>query len=571
MRLPISLLVAIVLLIGHVEAKCDTQSQNAVEFSSTNTDVAVETDVPQLSALTACTWTKSAVAQVGTLVSYSVPGADNEFIMYDTSGLDMYVKKSKKETSLNINDGEWHLVCGTWASSGGSWAIYDNGIIYAGGTGLKTGSTITAGGSLVVGQEQDSMRGGYAANQAFTGTMGYFSMWSRALSADEIAEVDCSSGGDVFTWSISGLDVRGDVDLVCSDVCEPKPASCENAVEFSSTTTDVAVEIDVPQLSALTACTWTKSAVAQVGTLVSYVVPGGDNEFILYDTSGLNMFVKKSKKETSLNINDGEWHLVCGTWASSDGSWAIYDNGILYAGGTGLKTGSTITAGGSLVVGQEQDSMRGGYAANQAFTGTMAYFSMWSRALSADEIAEVDCSSGGDVFTWSISGLDLRGDVDLVCSDVCECAFPDDLVNVAVGKPASQSSGNKKKGAEKAVDGNKDSDLKKGKSCTATKKEFQPWWKVDLGQSYDVYKVVITNRQDCCAKRLKNAEVRVGDNEDFSKNPLCGDVLSGDDVEDETITIECGCETPMNGRYVSVQLIVNKQVLTLCEVDVMVA
>ncbi|XP_070537533.1 uncharacterized protein [Ptychodera flava] len=151
------------------------------------------------------------------------------------------------------------------------------------------------------------------------------------------------------------------------------------------------------------------------------------------------------------------------------------------------------------------------------------------------------------------------------------CEFPPNLVNVALGKSASQSSVKAKfEGtADKALDGNKNTDIKVGKSCTHTEKEFQPWWMVDLGQSKDIYKVIITNRQDCCPFRIKNAQVRVGDSPNMEENPVCGNMVLGKRVRQETITVACGCEIPMTGRYVSIQLIDKTQFLHMCEVEVM--
>ncbi|KAL0166465.1 hypothetical protein M9458_038309, partial [Cirrhinus mrigala] len=62
--------------------------------------------------------------------------------------------------------------------------------------------------------------------------------------------------------------------------------------------------------------------------------------------------------------------------------------------------------------------------------------------------------------------------------------------------------------AQHAVDGNKESHFAKG-SCTHTKSEHNPWWRVDLKDVYSVSKVIITNRADCCSDRIKGAEIRI--------------------------------------------------------------
>ncbi|XP_070543541.1 apolipoprotein(a)-like isoform X2 [Ptychodera flava] len=156
----------------------------------------------------------------------------------------------------------------------------------------------------------------------------------------------------------------------------------------------------------------------------------------------------------------------------------------------------------------------------------------------------------------------------------CACEFPDNMRNVAQGKSSTQSSLKSGKlgpdvGPEKAVDGDYNPDAKSGLSCSWTNKEMQPWWKVDLGQIFSIYEVVITNREDCCSFRIKNAEVRVGNSENFEDNPVCGMMIIGRMTKENPIHVRCGCETPMEGRFVSIQLIDRENMLTLCEVEVM--
>ncbi|XP_075705059.1 fucolectin-4-like [Rhinoderma darwinii] len=114
--------------------------------------------------------------------------------------------------------------------------------------------------------------------------------------------------------------------------------------------------------------------------------------------------------------------------------------------------------------------------------------------------------------------------------------------------------------AKKAIDGVKDTTYIKG-SCTHTNAVKDPWWKLDLKQIYKISNVVLTNRQDCCAKRLMEAEVRIGNSPD-NNNPVCGKVTS---VAAATITFCCN---GMEGQYVSVVIPGRTEYLTLCEVEV---
>ena len=63
--------------------------------------------------------------------------------------------------------------------------------------------------------------------------------------------------------------------------------------------------------------------------------------------------------------------------------------------------------------------------------------------------------------------------------------------------------------ASNAIDGNRDSNYHAG-SCTHTAAQTNPWWRVDLLESYIVTSITITNRGDCCPERLNGAEIHIG-------------------------------------------------------------
>ena len=75
--------------------------------------------------------------------------------------------------------------------------------------------------------------------------------------------------------------------------------------------------------------------------------------------------------------------------------------------------------------------------------------------------------------------------------------------------------------AYNAIDGNRESDFSSG-SCTHTTAQTNPWWKVDLLESYVVTSVVITNRRDCCVDRINGAEIHIGNSlqDHGTANPL---------------------------------------------------
>ncbi|XP_051720716.1 fucolectin-5-like isoform X2 [Ctenopharyngodon idella] len=136
--------------------------------------------------------------------------------------------------------------------------------------------------------------------------------------------------------------------------------------------------------------------------------------------------------------------------------------------------------------------------------------------------------------------------------------------NVALGGVATQSSLGGNAFAFNAIDGNKDGVYSHG-SCTHTKADLNPWWRLDLLKRHKVFSVVITNTLDSVPSRLNGAEIRIGNSLDNNgnNNPRCATISS----------IPAGFSTSfecdgMEGRYINIVLPGRKEYLTLCEVEV---
>nr|XP_002731564.1 PREDICTED: uncharacterized protein LOC100374910 [Saccoglossus kowalevskii] len=392
----------------------------------TSSDVAIITPIPELRELTACLWIKTKETNQGTPISYATSGGFNEFILFDTTDLKVYVRQNNGDNSgIAVNDNDWHHLCVTWSSTGGLWDIFDNGVLAASGSDLRSGYVIREGGVMTLGQEQDSIRGGYDPNQALKGELAYFNMWSRILTDNEIgklaAECNGETEGDLFAWSSGDIDLDGSYETLPADICLQWTGTEKLIVDSSS---DVAIRTPIPELSELTACLWIKTKETNQGTPISYATSGGFNEFILFDTTDLKVYVRQNNGDNSgIAVNDNDWHHLCVTWSSAGGLWDIFDNGVLAASGSGLRNDYVIRGGGVMTLGQEQDSLRGTYDPNQALKGEIAYFNMWSRILTDVEIgqlaAECDGETEGDLFAWSSADIDLDGTLEKLPSDVC--------------------------------------------------------------------------------------------------------------------------------------------------------
>ncbi|KAL1255448.1 hypothetical protein QQF64_013509 [Cirrhinus molitorella] len=133
-----------------------------------------------------------------------------------------------------------------------------------------------------------------------------------------------------------------------------------------------------------------------------------------------------------------------------------------------------------------------------------------------------------------------------------------------VGKAVQSSTHGTNGDAQHAVDGDRNSDYYKG-SCTHTKFEFNPWWRVDLQNSYYVSKVIITNRGDCCPERIVGTQIRIGDSlENNGNNNELVHVINLIPAEG-TQSYEF---KPTKGQYVNIVIPGFAKSLTLCEVEV---
>ncbi|KAJ8254477.1 hypothetical protein COCON_G00210890 [Conger conger] len=176
------------------------------------------------------------------------------------------------------------------------------------------------------------------------------------------------------------------------------------------------VKKSIPEMYAFTVAMWIKSnASPGVGTTFSYAVPGQANELVLIEWGNNPMEILINDKVAKLPflINDGKWHHICVTWTTRDGVWEAFQDGVQRGNGENLAPYHPIKPQGVLVLGQEQDTLGGGFDATQAFVGEMANFNIWDKKLSAGEVYSLaTCSNKaqtGNVFSWAETGIDIYG------------------------------------------------------------------------------------------------------------------------------------------------------------------
>ena len=76
---------------------------------------------------------------------------------------------------------------------------------------------ISGGGTLILGQEQDSQGGSFDANQSVIGEMAGVNIWDHVINGQEIMRMSksCLTGvGNVFKWRDFKDHVKGSVKII---------------------------------------------------------------------------------------------------------------------------------------------------------------------------------------------------------------------------------------------------------------------------------------------------------------------------------------------------------------------
>ncbi|XP_059203825.1 pentraxin-4 isoform X1 [Centropristis striata] len=212
-------------------------------------------------------------------------------------------------------------------------------------------------------------------------------------------------------------------------------ASAENYVTFFRS---------LPNLPELSVCLWLRVDTSHVGTLLSYATDDNDNQLVLYghnssassasfSASSHPSYASSSspsldfvvgdpvyRRLPASSLLDARWHHLCVLWSSIQGRFWHYSNRRLTSSGSNFRKGWEIPGGGSVVLGQEQDTVGGGFDPAEGFAGQVAGFRVWSRVLSPTEVEGV--AEGRGVPRGVVLGMEdikeVHGEVQQVA---CEC------------------------------------------------------------------------------------------------------------------------------------------------------
>ncbi|XP_069806708.1 jeltraxin-like [Dendropsophus ebraccatus] len=145
----------------------------------------------QWKQLTVCLRSYTELSRAYSLFSIAMPGTgkDNTFVIYPEPPNYCYVSINQEDIKFKVDPEvlDWKHTCVTWDSSTGLVQLWINGKRYPRRV-TTTRSPIGPQMSIILGQEQDSLGGGFNALESFVGEMCDVNIWDYVLPPEKITQ-----------------------------------------------------------------------------------------------------------------------------------------------------------------------------------------------------------------------------------------------------------------------------------------------------------------------------------------------------------------------------------------------
>lgn len=399
-----------------------------------------------------------------------------------------------------ISQDSWHFVAAVHDVSAKTRQIYVDGTAVTLNTG-GTSSTYTGTwgndpGSASIGGETDSAGGEAVANWRFNGFIDEMRVYQGALSAAEIGQVMSETRPcpgtpraewrfDESAWSGAANEVEdssGNNNHGVAINVSPVPGLVCNAADLTANGVTDYLSMNNSALHGVgdfTLSVWSKNSTHSIGALVSGSSGSQHNELIMWFPSAtlFQPYLKGSNSGGSItipNLADDQWHHY--VWTRSGTQNCLYRDGALQNCTT--RSGTTLSiATGGLILGQEQDSLGGGFSSGQDWEGIIDELVIFDSVLSAGDIQSIynnnlagngwdgsprACSSSGPdhievVATAAASTCVAKDVIVRACADVACSSLSTDYTGT-VNLSTSTGNGNWAIAAPRTVVPNPDDD-----------------------------------------------------------------------------------------------------------------
>ncbi len=417
---------------------------NAADFRENGTNDYASLNSDALSGLTNFSisiWGRldSSRTQAQTIFSAASREYQNEVLMYfaNIGNLQLHFRNRvvASYTLPAINDDVWHHY--VWTRDGGTHCLFMDGVNQGCQTSTYTGAVTVNSGGLIIGQEQDSVGGGFVASQDWEGLVDEPIIFSNALSASSVNSIYANQLAgrnwdgasrtcpvppsvvlpapraewrlDEPSWSASADEIKDYSGNGFHSVASESMSTDENgvvcrAVDFSvkdRVTTDY-ISLDAAAFNGLNEFSfsvWGKSSETGSQALLSGFGPDHGNELLLwFDSSDyFQPLVKNDSFRIGSNgfsiidfaspANRNQWHHFVYTRKADKN--CLYIDGALQGCKYSVATGALRFSPGSVVIGQEQDAFAGGFDISQDWDGWIDEPTLFESELSLAQVSAI--------------------------------------------------------------------------------------------------------------------------------------------------------------------------------------
>jgi len=157
-------------------------------------------------------------------------------------------------------------------------------------------------------------------------------------------------------------------------VLTPVTGKIGDAADYGGTVNDYSIRNPFSGFPStqITAEYWIQTTGTSDG-MISYAVGSTTplaNHFLVFTQNILSIWIAGVIQATLLSFNDGVFHHIVVTWRSSDGQLIVYIDGV-NSFSIIHQLGASFTANGSLVLGQDQDNLGGGFEGGMSLNGIL--------------------------------------------------------------------------------------------------------------------------------------------------------------------------------------------------------
>ena len=388
---------------------------NATTFNASDTDDRTDLPIELLDgAMDASVtfWVKTTKTGTQTILgaANSSVGAANEFVVYfhNNTTIRPYLRNSHVDFSVpSIADGQWHHFVCTLEGSTNTFTTYHNGESL--GSQVVTGTTglplaVDTGG-LLIGQEQDSVGGGFNPAQVLDGSLDDLRIYTRVLSDAEIAlladnsalvghwKLDETSGTVAVDSSANGNDgtYTNGPSLGASGAY---PGEVLTAADFDG----VDDHVDLPDMNidfsqGFSIALWVKPTdtpgVGQFNAFLDLSNGANVDEISLGMVGGavgFQLYMTDTDDGSTLKTIEDNTAFEAGKWVHCVATVDAAGNAILYRNGEVTKSGFYTSIPTNVL--RTQNSLATS-PLNDEFPGTMDDVRFYNRSLSATEVSEL--------------------------------------------------------------------------------------------------------------------------------------------------------------------------------------